>query len=136
MGLTKMFPVDTRKRRTDRPVDPAVGERIRQLREALPGKVTQADIAEKMGVVPQTVGNWEAGSVPRTKYLFDLAKLLNTTPEYILGRPLPFDLSDPFLADVVARAAKARPSDRPRILRLLDAIIEPAGEDDSGAPTR
>ena len=61
----------------------AFGERLRQLRE---GKYTQEELAEKMNVHSVTISKWESGvQEPHSKRVSELAKILGTTPEYLLG---------------------------------------------------
>lgn len=51
---------------TLRCMSPRLGDEIRQAREAL--GLTQAQLAERVGVARETVGNWETGtSTPRNK---------------------------------------------------------------------
>ena len=60
-----------------------VGQRIRAKRKEL--KLTQKDIAQKLGVSHPSVVYWEKGkNIPTGKYLYELAKILNTNPEWVL----------------------------------------------------
>ena len=61
------------------------GERIKVLRKEL--KLTQEDIGNALGIQKAAVQKYEKGTVKNIKRenLIKLAKLLNTTPEYILG---------------------------------------------------
>ena len=70
-----------------------VGERIAELRRSWGrrhGKrMTQAELARRVGVHRGTVAAWESGSQePTGKNLIALARVLETTPEMILGRPV------------------------------------------------
>ena len=58
--------------------------RIAQLRKQL--RMTQADLAEKLGVGVSTVAMWESGKrTPSFKLLNDLSDIFDKTIEYILG---------------------------------------------------
>ncbi len=61
------------------------GERIKALRKEL--NLTQEDIGNALGIQKAAVQKYEKGTVKNIKRenLIKLAKLLNTTPEYILG---------------------------------------------------
>lgn len=61
------------------------GERIKALRKEL--NLTQEDIGKALGIQKAAVQKYEKGTVKNIKRenLIKLAKLLNTTPEYILG---------------------------------------------------
>lgn len=60
------------------------GNRIKQLRKHI--GLTQIELGKKLGVVKQTVSSWENNiSEPKNDMLIELAKILNTTPEYLLG---------------------------------------------------
>ena len=59
------------------------GERLRQLRE---GRYTQEDLADILKVNNNTISKWENGSQePRAKKVAELARILGTTPAYLLG---------------------------------------------------
>lgn len=59
------------------------GERLKQLRE---GKYTQEELAEKMNVHSVTISRWENGTQePHSRRVSELAKILGTTPAYLLG---------------------------------------------------
>ncbi len=48
--------------------------------------LTQADIAEQLGITPAAVSKWENGtSKPRTEMLFKLAQILDVTPEELMA---------------------------------------------------
>ena len=58
--------------------------RIAQLRKQL--RLTQADLAEKLGVGVSTVAMWESGKrTPSFKLLNDLSDIFDKTIEFILG---------------------------------------------------
>jgi transcriptional regulator with XRE-family HTH domain len=68
---------------------------IKRVRQNSGIKLTYKGIAEKLGVKQSTVSNWKSGHrVPRSQHLKDLAKLLNTSVDYLTGEtdnPLPID---------------------------------------------
>ncbi|PFR93558.1 helix-turn-helix domain-containing protein [Priestia megaterium] len=70
-----------------------LGQRIKEQRKKL--KITNVDIARELNVHKSTVSNWIAGHrVPEAQTLADLAKILNTSQDYLTGKtanPLPFD---------------------------------------------
>jgi transcriptional regulator with XRE-family HTH domain len=57
------------------------GGRIRDLREA--HAWTQRQLADRLGVDPKTVHNWEAGKDINPTNLRELADLMDVTPEYV-----------------------------------------------------
>lgn len=61
------------------------GERIKTLRKQM--KLTQEDVGNVLGIKKAAVQKYEKGTVKNIKRenLIKLAKLLNTTPEYLLG---------------------------------------------------
>ena len=61
-----------------------LGQRICELRTAIGW--SQVDLAKKLGVVKQTVSNWENENIqPSIEMLMRLAKLFNVTTDYLLG---------------------------------------------------
>ena len=61
------------------------GERIKALRKQM--KLTQEDVGNALGIKKAAIQKYEKGTVKNIKRenLIKLAKLLDTTPEYILG---------------------------------------------------
>lgn len=59
------------------------GERLKSLRNALPGRPSQYDIAVLMGVTPQAVGLWEKGAKPTSDNVELLDKVLNAQGEVL-----------------------------------------------------
>lgn len=61
------------------------GERIKQLR--LEKKITQEEMAKALNTTKQTISKYEKGIVTNipSDRIEAMSKLLNTTPEYILG---------------------------------------------------
>lgn len=68
-----------------------MGLRIKQAREAK--GLTQDELAEKLKIKSRvSISNYEAGrSVPPGDVLRDLADILNTSTDYLLGRDKPFE---------------------------------------------
>ena len=61
------------------------GERIKRLREDM--KLTQEEMAKMLNTTKQTVSKYEKGIVTNipSNRIEAMAKILNTSPEYILG---------------------------------------------------
>ena len=61
-------------------------DRLREKR--LEANLTQVQLAEKVSVSARTIQNYEMGSCKPTKYeiVEKIAKVLDTTPEYLLGQ--------------------------------------------------
>ena len=61
------------------------GERIKELREKK--KLTQEELARLLNTTKQTVSKYEKGIVTNipSDRIESMAKILNSTPEYILG---------------------------------------------------
>lgn len=59
---------------------------IKRLREN--AGLTQVQLAEKVGVHFNTVGNWEDGTTePKGSQVFKLAKVLHASAEAVMGLP-------------------------------------------------
>lgn len=64
-----------------------VGARIREIRQHI--GLTQAEVAEKLGIAKQSVTNYESGKTdPSIRNLIALASVLGVTTDYLLGRTL------------------------------------------------
>ena len=62
----------------------SLNERMRQLRKEV--GLGQVDIAEKLGVDPNTVSKWELGQQnPKDVYIYKLTQIYNVNVEYLLG---------------------------------------------------
>ena len=61
---------------------PGVGKRIRQIRQRL--GLTQAQFAQRLGVIKVSVARYEAGRVPRPKVLEEIARLGGVTAMSLL----------------------------------------------------
>lgn len=61
-----------------------LGERIRELRSAY--KMSQVQLADKLGVSKQSISNWENGNImPSIEMLLKIAELFSVTTDYLLG---------------------------------------------------
>lgn len=61
----------------------SIGQRIKQARESL--NWSQTDLAEKLGISPQAVQQWESGATsPRGKRLKNVANLLGVTTDWLM----------------------------------------------------
>ncbi|MBQ6780903.1 MAG: helix-turn-helix transcriptional regulator, partial [Treponema sp.] len=64
-----------------------VGARIKEIRQHI--GLTQAEVAEKLGIAKQSVTNYESGKTdPSIRNLIALATVLGVTTDYLLGRTL------------------------------------------------
>lgn len=83
-----------------------IGDRIRMARESV--GMTQAELAERLGVEPPSVSRWESGGYsPRPSRLAEMAKILGRPPDWFVGVPKDpsYDL-EKRLADLEARFQK------------------------------
>ena len=84
--------------------------------------LTQAQIAERLGVSDKAVSGWERGmSPPRFQRLSALANILGTTTGYLMDDEA--GLSD-IDRQLRARLAGMKLEQKKRALRLLDALDE------------
>lgn len=107
-----------------------VGKKIAQLRAAKRPRMTQADLAEKLGVETNTVWRWESGkSLPEGANLQALAMALGTTPSRLIDieekkkdRPPIQDIDNPTFSDAAAileKLASLSPLRRRAVLAIL-----------------
>lgn len=86
-----------------------VPERVTELRKAM--GLSQAALADRIGVKQQAIGTIERGNVQRPTILHELARALGTTPEYLCGedgpRELTRDAADPAAPDPINPDAPA-----------------------------
>ncbi|MCL2415507.1 MAG: helix-turn-helix transcriptional regulator [Defluviitaleaceae bacterium] len=67
-----------------------IGDFLRQTRKGK--KLTQNDIAEKLGISPQAVSKWERGeNLPDVTFMPDIAKILGISVEQILNAGVDID---------------------------------------------
>jgi transcriptional regulator with XRE-family HTH domain len=88
-----------------------IGARIRSLRQAL--RLTQAEVAERIGIDPSFYGQIERGTnVPSLKTLFAIAAALKTEPAKLLPPARPEPHKDPLmtaaLGDLLSRLKPAK----------------------------
>lgn len=61
-----------------------LGERIKELRIA--HKMSQVQLADRLGVSKQSISNWENGNImPSIEMLLKIADLFSVTTDYLLG---------------------------------------------------
>ena len=61
-----------------------IADRIKDVRETR--NLTQSELARHWGITRSSVNAWEQGiSVPSTQYVVELARLFNTSSDYLLG---------------------------------------------------
>ncbi len=61
-------------------------QRLREMRKAK--KLTQEELAKLVNTKKTTISNYETGySTPSNEMLLDLANILDTSTDYLLGRP-------------------------------------------------
>lgn len=81
--LQKIIPPDNPEAEAKRRRE--FGARVKALRKQ--AGLTQAEVAEKLGIVPQSVTNYESGKIePSIRNLISLAAVLGTSTDYLLGR--------------------------------------------------
>lgn len=81
--LQKVIPIDTPEAESER--RRAVGARIKARRKQM--GLTQAEVAQKLGIASQSVTNYESGKTdPSIRNLISLAAVLGVSTDYLLGR--------------------------------------------------
>ena len=81
--LQKVIPIDTPEAETKR--RRAVGARIKARRKQM--GLTQAEVAQKLGIASQSVTNYESGKTdPSIRNLISLSAVLGVSTDYLLGR--------------------------------------------------
>lgn len=102
-----------------------IGENIRQLREA--ADMSQDDLAVKCGLKRQTIHKYEHGIITNIPLstIAEIAEVLNTTPQYILG----WEVADPLSALLEAhelqmlKAYRSLPADEQSIVLNLTTSL-------------
>jgi transcriptional regulator with XRE-family HTH domain len=76
-----------------------IGQRIKKRRTEL--KMTQGDIAQKIGVAISTVQRYEAGTIKRIKLpvISAIAHAIQVNPEWLVGKSPIMEPSDPKIPD-------------------------------------
>lgn len=81
--LQKVIPIDTPEAEAKR--RRAVGARIKARRKQM--GLTQAEVAQKLGIASQSVTNYESGKTdPSIRNLIALSAVLGVSTDYLLGR--------------------------------------------------
>lgn len=98
-------------------------ERLKQLRESV--KLTQIDLAKKLGMSKGAVGNYEAGvRRPRQEDMEAIADFFNVSIDYLVGRSdkrPEFSLEERWIIDLYR---KADPHDRDTVKQVLSRYQE------------
>lgn len=75
-----------------------IADRIKSLREQQ--KLTQAELAKKLGITRSGVNAWEMGiSIPSTQYIVELANLFKVSTDYLLGMKYTFSINTEGLSE-------------------------------------
>lgn len=83
--LQEIIPLDTPEAEAER--RRAVGARIKAMRKKI--GLTQAQVAQRLGIASQSVTNYEAGKTdPSIRNLISLAAVLGVSTDYLLGRSI------------------------------------------------
>ena len=83
--LQGLIPLDTPEAEAER--RRAVGARIKAMRKKI--GLTQAEVAQKLGIASQSVTNYESGKTdPSIRNLISLAAVLGVSTDYLLGRSI------------------------------------------------
>lgn len=108
-----------------------IGERIRERREAL--KINQTDLADKISVSKQTLYKYENGivtNIPSNK-IEEIAKALNTTPEFLMGwkksknseMELLADIAgDPEMLEMIKKVLNMSVAQRMRVYGFIEGV--------------
>lgn len=116
-----------------------IGERLREAR--IRRGLTQAEVAEKLGVTRSVIARYESGiNDPPSENISKLAEILGVSADYLLGRTdnptssngsggPPIEEEFPEVVNVLRRSGKKlTPEDRKRIARIIKAAIEDVEE--------
>lgn len=107
----------------------SIGTRIRTQRAAL--SLSQADLAQAVGVRQQTIGDLERGKSRGTKHLIALARALNVTPEWLESGKGPKEIAPaPSEAPITVVAGGMRQ----KRLGREGAVVEVGGESYAAIP--
>lgn len=104
------------------------GSRIREARKRLNPKVTQSDLAERIGVSLQTVKEWEWGKkYPEFKRLLELVRILDVTPNWLLSTSVCQVQEDGTLSRVTFAEPEPEPIQRTNVQsKPLDVLHDPS----------
>ena len=84
-------------------------------------KMTQVELAEKIGIAPASVNKWMNGGAPAVDKLPLLCEILEITPNQLFGyedEEMPQEAIDLF------KAFKEHPEYQTSIIKLLNLIVE------------
>lgn len=84
----------------------------------------QREFAALVGVSDDTASNWrrrKSGSY--SKKLTEIAKVLDTTPEYLLTGITPDPVPDPELAAALSQFEKLTPEQRAKVIGYMEGLI-------------
>lgn len=85
--------------------------------------LTQADVAERLGLSPQSVSNWERGeSLPDASILMDVALMYETSVDLILGSLTRVEVPRRAAVELLERAGKILDIRYPAV---QDAVAHP-----------
>ena len=102
------------------------GERLAEIRQSR--GLTQADLAEKVGVSQRVIAYYEhAEAQPPGALLVDLAKTLQVSADHLLGLKLPKETKNPKRARLMKRLErleKLPPTDLRFVLKMVDGLID------------
>lgn len=106
------------------------GDRIRELRKD--NKMTQAQLAKKLGKGESTIRMWELGrNEPDRISLIEMSRIFDCSIDYILGNDMNSKIDDSFEMRAIQRATKKMSSaDKERMLKLLELTFEDAFKKD------
>lgn len=84
-------------------------------------KLTQVELAERIGIAPASVNKWMTGGTPAIDKLPLLCEILELTPNELFG----YEQEDfPQEAIDLYKAFKKHPEFKDSIIKLLDMVIE------------
>ena len=101
---------------------PIMGDRIKELRKKK--RLTQEDLAEKIGVSFQYVSEIERGiSMPSMQVFLKLLEVLDASADYLLRDTV--STSNPYGdKQIAARFERLSPKQRQALMAIIDAYIE------------
>jgi transcriptional regulator with XRE-family HTH domain len=107
------------------------GIRIKELR--LKKGLSQDELADKLGMNRVNISHYERGKITNipSDVLLNIAKVLNTNTDYILGRSnTEEDYLDEDFRSIQRAAKNMNPKDRKKMLDIMKLTFEEAFEDE------
>lgn len=102
------------------------GKRLAQIRKSR--GITQIELGEKIGVSQRVIAYYEKdGAQPPGPILIDIASVLNTSTDELLGRKEIKERNSPKKARMLKRLQKIeklQPADQRAVFKVLDAMVE------------